>query len=77
MAGFAGDRQSGKVASVTSTATMDSASTRVVGNTTRALCPFPTSKTTNMPRLEAHPEAKEAIRRGVENGNVVIEATWV
>jgi hypothetical protein len=24
-------------------------------------------------RLEAHPEAKEAIRRGVENGNVVIE----
>jgi hypothetical protein len=76
MAGFAGDRQSGKVASVTSTATMDSASTRIVGNT-RALCPFLTSKTTNMPLLEAHPEAKEAIRRGVENGNVVIEATWV
>jgi hypothetical protein len=39
---------------------------------TLAFCRFLATKH-NMHRLEAHPEAKEAIRRGVEKGNVVIE----
>jgi dienelactone hydrolase len=38
-----------------------------------AVGPFFLVRKLNQHRLQAHPEAKEAIRRGVENGSVVIE----
>jgi hypothetical protein len=44
----------------------------LVGILMLALCPYLAIQQ-NTHRLEAHPEAKEAIRRGVKNGSVVIE----